>query len=574
VTSPQTGRAPPKAAKKYVDGYLTKPAPETLRGILNAPRGAGQVVPLPHNWFAQQREISAIMLHQFGLSEYWPQANFEKKKIPVPQVFRSSDVDELTALVVKWLPLLLRKWFVTSHVPIQTYKKTSRLGAPFFYCPELPKNGGHSKKEVLAPEFQSMRTHGAGNYIRNYPARLDVIMNRRLQAESLRKERQFQYVDAEGRVYDDVWDEVARRGLDGGGKTSHSMRPRLVFNLPVTNLFKQPVDTMLHHAQLTFPVFHHDMYSPGGSRIPTGYALAMDVKHFERATARIVYERARLIGGAYWEIAQATRELPFLVTSDDMRSLFRIWPNYAAGWEVQYASGDSAVSPAQKDILAAIFCEFRVQEANCSPEAALDWVLHGGDDTLMIMNYGDDNVFGGDQRRVEALYSFCGRYLHVEREPTVKFLGFTLCAEGWKLTPTSYLLKTYLNERNAVDKRTEKLGTAFRRLPSFGWVEKRKGYSLFGTRELRTAVFPAEDEALKHINYPWSAVMQEAVKEAATLGNEPNPFQSMPFLHGKDYLLSPEQQLALGLVDAADKPEVYADLRLLLDPEWFALISQ
>jgi len=572
--APLTGRGAPRLQKRFVDGYITQPAPEALRGILNAPRGAGQVVPLPYGWFAQQREISALMLHQFGLSEYWPQANFEKKKIPIPQVFKSSDVDALTAVVVKWLPLLLQKWFVSCHVPIQTYKKTSRLGSPFFFCPELPKWGGFSKKEVLAPEFASMREHGAGNYIRNYPKRVDVIMNRRLQAESLKKERQFQYVDSDGRVYDDVWDEAARRGLDGGGKMSHSMRPRLVFNLPVTNLYKQPVDTMLHHAQLQYPVFRHDMYTYGGARIPRGYALAMDVKHFERATARIVYERARLIGGDYWEIAQATRELPFLVTADDMSCLYRIWPNYAAGWEVQYASGDSAVSPAQKDILAAIFCEFRVHEVSCSPEAALAWVLQGGDDTLMIMNYGDDNVFGGDQRRVEALYEFCGKYLHVEREPTIKFLGFTLTPDGWRLTPSSYLLKTYLNERNAVDKRTESLGTAFRRLPSFGWVEKRKGYSKFGTRELRTAVFPTEDEVLKQIGYPWSAVMEEAVREAASLGSEPNPFQSMPWLHGKDYLLSPEEQLSLGLVEAADKHEVYADLRHLLDPKWFAMVSQ
>jgi hypothetical protein len=57
------------------------------------------------------------------------------------------------------------------------------------------------------------------------------------------------------------------------------------------------------------------------------------------------------------------------------------------------------------------------------------------------------------------------------------------------------------------------------------------------------------------------------------MGKEPNPFSNIPFVLGKEYLLTPEQQLSLGLVEAADKPEVYADLRLLLDPKWFAMIA-
>jgi len=457
---------------------------------------------------------------------------------------------------------------------MQTFSTTSRLGAPFFICPELPKHGAHKKYDVLKPYFAEMREHGAGNWMRNWPTYLDTIMNRRLQPEPLDKRRTFQYVTEEGEVYEDELDEKARRGLDIAKQPSHSMRPRLVFNQPITNLYKQSVDTLLHHAQLQHPVFHHDMYTPGMTRVPEGYVVALDIKQFDRATAEFCFQRALKIGGDYAEIAHATREGAFLVFADDMSAVLRLWPDYEHGYAVQYASGDSAVAPAQKDLFAALSSQFCVERYGLSPDDALEWYLRAGDERLGFLNYGDDNVVFGDQKEVEAYISYIGALLTVERESPTKFLGFLLTDRGWRLGVESYLLKTYLNERNAVDKKTQQLGTAFRKYPSFGWVEKRKGYSRFGVPELQTHVFTLEDELLRKIGYPWGKVLEQAVLDANKLGIKASPFSSLPWLLNKDYLLTPEEKVEMGLASAIPREEVALDMAKLLDPKWFELIPK
>jgi hypothetical protein len=460
--------------------------------------------------------------------------------------FEAEEVAAVTDLFDDWGPRIYAKLLPELNAPTQVFNKTSRLGWPLFVRSE-------SKKAALQPFFHLLLNDGP-SFMRD----AFIIYNVRLQAESIKKKRDFLFVRDDGDVYAKTVGADERKIRTPIGPRTAS-RTRLVFNLPVANLLNQVLDTAIHAALLAKPAFHHDMYSMTTAGKLSGTKLFFDVKHFERHTSGIVRKRATLIGGLYGDISAMFDSLPYLCPSDTRRSRQLLWPARDKGFTDQFASGNSAVAPAQKEVFWALYAEFATRAFGMDADAALQWVAGGGDNRLRIMNYGDDNATSGDPGVLRELLPFLGGFLHVEEEDPPKFLGFLDTELGWRLGVRSYLEKTYLNERAP--------GTTFRKYPCFGWVEKRKNYAKYGVPEITTQVFPTEDAVLYANAIPWHLVQSEATRESVIM-RDLGGLADLNWILGKDYLMTPEEKLATGEFEGMFPDETGPIIRELLSTEW------
>jgi len=287
----------------------------------------------------------------------------------------------------------------------------------------------------------------------------------------------------------------------------------------------------------------------------------MDVKHFERHTASCVRARAQFLGGVYAKCGSISNKIPFAVPTDDWKQAVMIHVDRENGYSEQFGSGDSAVSPAQKEILMVLYASFAVTHFGMSRKAALHWVAAGGDHRLTIRNYGDDNSVDGDRKVVEDMVAYMAEYLTVEREVPEAFLGWQYHADKreWLLGRKSYILRGVYNERAP--------GTAFRTYPFLGWAEKRKVYAKRGEEIIRNEVFPYEDALIAKLGMPWSRVLQlaEEDREAMTLASR--DFTNPLIVLEKDYALSAQEKIATGDFQGL-APEVTARwISKLLSPE-------
>jgi hypothetical protein len=540
-----------KGAGRRSEGYITTEFPDAslANRIVNPKRGS--VISIPMAQWHQQIEVQDALFSRFKLDDLSGCTTAEMRSRPIPQVFRTEETATLTKLFENWAPMLYSRLIRELAAPIQVLNKTSRLGWPVF---EMPR----SKRAALQPFFDQLVHDGPG-----FMEDAFIIMNVRLQAESKEKKRDFLFVSDEGEVTSRAISGVERRvntpvGLRIGSRT------RLVFNLPVANLFTQILDTAMHNALLTYPAFHHDMYSGMGAGQLSGQPLFFDVKHFERHTSEIVRRRSRIIGGLYEEISRTFDSLPFLCPSSTWKTRWLLWPDRENGWSDQFASGYSPVAPVQKEIFWILYAAFATEHLGMEREAALTWVSQGGDHRLKIINYGDDNVVSGDPGLVREILPFFEQYLHVEEEVPPKFLGFLYTPDGWKLGVKSYLEKTYLNERRP--------GSNFRKYPCFGWVEKRKIYSKFGVSDLTTNVFPTEETFLNMVGLPWSSIVKQAGIEGIRARDmtgllDPN------WTLGKDWMMTPEEKLATGEFEGFMPSETSVYLKALLSKEWSSMLK-
>jgi hypothetical protein len=519
------------------------------RRIIPKRRGSSSSVPLA-NW-EQQVELQDHLFSMFGLDDLENCTTGEMSSRPVPHVFETKEVKAITALFEKWAVRIYATLLPFIRPPVQVFNKTSRLGWPEFSRPD-------DKREALRPYFAELVNEGTGFLRDSF-----ISMNVRLQAESVNKEREFLFVTSES--------EVVKRKVTRKERVIHTpvgrrvgSRVRLVFNLPVANLLNQILDSAIHNWLLTHPVFHHNMYSMAASGRLSGAVLFFDVKHFERHTALIVRRRAEIIGGLYSAIVQTFNAAPFLCPSDDWKRFKLLWPARDAGFSDQFASGNSAVAPAQKEVFLALYSEFATRDLGVPEDQAIAWVLNGGDHRLTIMNYGDDNAVCGDPGILKALLPFLQQYLHAEEEVPSKFLGFLYTDNGWKLGVRSYLEKTYLNERRP--------GSNFRKYPCRGWKLKRENYSRYGLAEITTQVIPHEDAKLTSVGLPWSMILAEAAREEARardLAGQDN----VNWIMGKDYLMTPEEKIATGLFQGMMPEDTAPFIKALLGDEWRRKIS-
>jgi hypothetical protein len=431
--------------------------------------------------------------------------------------------------------------------PTQTYNKISRLGWDIFTNPP-------NKADVLQCKFAEMMSDGFSSYWASF-----VIIGLRLQAESRTKEREFLFLTDDYRVEKRTITAKDRTVMVKGVGARTGSRFRGVNNMPLPNLLKQVVDTAIHNAFLHYPAFHHDMFNK--RLLPVeGYHMCFDVKHFERFTADAVRHRAQLLGGGYSKIGEIFASIPYAVPTISRNHYAFIAPNRKQGWSDQFASGDSAVAPVQKEIFTALYAQYFVTTRGIGMEQAIDLVFQGGDRGLTIRNYGDDNSVSGDKTEVFAVFQFLKQYLQVEVETPPKFLGFVWHDDlGWRLPLESYLTKTYLNERAPYSN--------FRKYPNLGWVEKRKVYAQLGHPKIASEVFPYEDALLKSHGLEWFEVEQLADNERRATQSAPGQRNPLWIL-GKDYAMTAEEKLAtrefIGLYPQKTAPII----KLLLGDKW------
>lgn len=528
--------------------YITQKAPPEVTSVVNPRRGAALVTPgLKWKDYLPAKDY---LFEKFGLSEYVGCLTGEMLSRPVPHVFKTAEVKLVTDLFVRRAPAIYERLVPLIKPPLQTLNRTSRLGWPWFDHPE-------SKKARLAGFFQKLAEEPVSELL----AQAFIIMNIRLQPEPRSKKRSMLFVTNGGEVYEAEVNEQMRTRSVGEDLGKHVMaRTRLVFNLPVPNLYKQVLDTAIHKVLLSYPVFRHNMFSPSGYLPVSGSTFALDVKHFERHTAEIVRHRAKILGGLYGEIVAQFTSLPFLCPSDDWKSHWMMWPDRDAGWSDQFASGDSAVAPVQKELFLALYQEFAEKELGVSPSFSMDWVLQGGDSRLTIRNYGDDNFWSGDPAVMKQCFQFLSQYLHVEEEDPKRFLGFLWQDTQFRLGASSYLLKTWLNER--------KPGPPFRTYPYFGWVEKRKVYERYGEPRIQADVFPVEDRVLHACGVPWTNIMLESQRESRLLAGRNEALRNPLWLQGKDYHMTAEEKIATGEYDFYTPEETAPMIKKLLGSEW------
>jgi len=466
------------------------------------------------------------MYSKFGMDDFVGLATGEMKSRPVPQVFRTSDVRLLTELYAKWMPYIIDWVMPQIKAPYQTFNKTSRVGWPGFHIPD-------NKREYVSQFTPSILAGDLDQFREAF-----IIMNVRCQAESKNKDREFLFVDDDDTIRSRIITAADREVKSPVGPRIAS-RTRLVFNLPIYNLVKQAWDTAVHNVFLKWPAFHHDLNN--GNLLPVkGYHICYDISHFERHTADCNRLRSQFYGGVYAQCGDITSRIPFAVPTASWNGARFLYPKRAEGWSDQYASGDSAVSPSQKEIMMAVYCEFFHAHLGHPASDCCHKVASGGDERLTIRNYGDDNSIDGDQGVIESFMQFVAQYLTVGVEDPPRFLGFQYYPKEnhWRLAQSSYLTKVYSNERAP--------GSRFRRYPYLGWVAKRDIYRKIGHPTVASDIYPVEDQLLDRMGLPWYEIVhrgdedrQRAFQDAVDAAN---PLMVME----KEYAMSPKEQIAAG----------------------------
>jgi len=513
------------------------------------PMRRGPTSSVPGLTLAEGLVAGDSMFDRFSMPQYSHMVTAEMKSRPIPHVFESKIMRPLINLFTEWQPHTMRWYLKQLEAPYQTFNNTSRVGYPTFTRPD-------DKLAFLRPHISSVCGGDLSRYEDGY-----IAMNVRCQVDPRGKEREFLFISDDNDVYMKRITSENRLVRTPVGVRTCS-RTRLVFNLPEYNLVKQPLDTAIHNVFLRYPAFHHDMFN--NRLLPVrGYHICMDVKHFERATAECNRIRAAMLGGVYSKCASLTAALPFAVPTDDWRGARKVFVDRIGGYSDQYASGDSAVAPSQKEILMAIYASFFHKELGYSKDACVQQVALGGDHRLTIRNYGDDNSFDGDKKVVEAFMQYAALFLTVEEEKPPKFLGFVWSTERrkWELPIESYLTKNYLSERAP--------HTNFRKYPFMGWVEKRKVYQTLGQPIVASKVFPAEDDLMASFGLPWYEILRRADIERQESMRANIELTNPLFTLEKDYMMTPEQRIATGLYTGLKPEDTLPILKAMLSAENF-----
>lgn len=542
---------------ELASAYLVQPISDEHKArmfkIVNPRRGA--MLSVPGLTLKQNCDVADIMFERFKLDQFVGCITAEIEHRPIPFVFKTSETRALTELYIKWAPYIFNRIMRELKPPVQTYNKVSRLGWPYFTNPP-------NKQDYLSLDFSDL-VHDS-RALERYNGSF-VGIGLRLQAESTKKEREFLFLTDDYQVVKRVVTRAEREiEVSGVGKRIAS-RFRGVNNMPLPNLFKQILDTAIHAVLLRYPAFHHDMFNK--KLLPvTGFHMCFDVKHFERFTADAVRHRAQLLGGMYQKIGSLFNVIPYAVPTEGRRKFAYLWPNRDEGWSDQFASGDSAVAPVQKEIFTAIYGEFFRTTRGLSYEQAIELVWQGGDERLTIRNYGDDNSVNGHKPDVMAVFNHLKQYLHVEVEDPPKFLGFVWYGDelGWRLSKDSYLTKTYLNERAPY--------TNFRKYPNLGWVEKRKVYATLGHPEIAAEVFPFEDKILASQNLFWYEVEHRAANERSGADRVPGVL-TPNWILGKDWAMTAEEKLQTGEFFGFMPPQTGPIIKLLVGEQWRKLLA-
>jgi len=155
--------------------------------------------------------------------------------------------------------------------------------------------------------------------------------------------------------------------------------------------------------------------------------------------------------------------------------------------------------------------------------------------------------------------------LEVEMETPPKFLGHVWYDDlGWKLPPSSYLLKTYLNERRP--------HSNFRRYPYLGWALKREIFSKQGHPSIARDIYPYEDVVLAKAGLPWTEIAWRADKERLASMGSP-AITNANWILGKDWAMDAEEKMRTGEFIGMYPNQTAPILKQLVGEEWRELLS-
>jgi hypothetical protein len=533
--------------------YDVVPAPWGLRPMMNRRRSV--ISPIPFMDVPTHAQAKTEMLEAEGFADYADALVCEASNRPIVEASAPGDYAAGATIYKKWFPRLLKWMWARARRSPFTFNKDSRLGSP--YCMRV-----ESKRDLLMPQFADL-AHGSPQALDRFLSGLYTLVNVRLQPEKRDRVRHMTFVSADGVVYRaDIGIEQrhvinARLGVEGS-----ALRTRTIFNPCVFNLATQFVDQTLHTPLLDAKVCHHNMFARVQDVLPQHADAYMftDVRHMDRHTGECVLYRSDVIGGLYGQAYNTMLRQPFLVPSDDWSENFWVFVTGVA----QFPSGFSAVANIQKEYFLCLYFEFCATYFGMTEEAAMDFVLNGGDSRFTIRNYGDDNALCGTQANLDSWFSFARQYCDLEVEQPGKFLGFVWEHDKRKfqLTKKSYVLKTWLNEREP--------HSGFRPFPCWGWVLKRATYREYGDAAEFDALYAREDALLERYGLSWSQIMTEASNEARRL--ESADLSGFAVMH-KEYLLTAEERARTPGFERVDEAAAVDMTRSLVAREWQEALS-
>jgi len=530
------------------DLYRTEVADWDLHPMLNRRRTI--ISPVPGMDITTHDAAKREMLEAEGFGEYADELVCEAQNRPIVEASAPGEYGAGFAVYRKWFPRLL-KWMVEHARPEHhSFNAVSRLGSN--YCCHV-----ESKRDELMPKFRDLAA-GSDAALASALEGLYTLINVRLQSEKKDRVRSMTFVNSEGRVYrTDIGRaqrhvSIPRFGIEGAAK-----RTRTIFMPCYFNLATQFVDQALHSSLLRTRACEHNMFAKIQDVLPRHAEAYMftDVRHMDRHTGECASFRAECIGGHYATGFKAMFAHPFLVPADDWSEDIWVWVTGVP----QFPSGFSAVANLQKEYFLCLYCEFAHAHLGMTEEAAMAFVLAGGDSRFTIRNYGDDNALAGTATNLGSWFDFATQYCALEREDPAKFLGFVWDDDDAKfyLTRQSYLLKTWLNERQP--------HTGFRPRPYLGWTLKRKTYAEYGKPGDFSALFERENALLERYGVSWDFIETEAAREAKEAAGE----EYFGYLAlGKPYLLTAEERARTPGFELVDQAEATALTLALIGSEW------
>lgn len=475
--------------------------------------------------------FSDAACERLGSPEYVRMVMAEGKARPCVSVFHESATRPMTELFIRWYPELLKHIAGRITVAPVSIERASKIGGPFY---ERREDKARLMVEEVFPQFL------AGDF--SLMKGTHTIVNVRLQQEKRDKVREMPVVHPDGKVeivkFDDDYRAFTYRGID-----VFSARVRAVYNPPCANLYKLAVENALARAYKIDGVTNHDMYSYSRRTNAFGpYFLALDTKHFERNVGSLVRPRAAMISEEFAALQSLISDAPYASICTDWKTVKLLAADREHGFEVQLASGDSAVATVAKEALLCVYAAYYFERGySRDKQTCMQLAFKGGDPSWgQFLNFGDDNfLYAQSKERIDDMYAFIARVLTVEEEVPPAFLGWLYTDVGggnyaFRLRKSSYVKNFYKPERPP--------GWPFRPYFFLGRKLRRITYREYGEPGMPELL----DEEDRFIN-DWG--LRERYMDAISERELDRSKAHVPldYVTGKDYLLSPEERAALGL---------------------------
>lgn len=488
----------------------------------------GIVTPIMHLSEADYIEhLSEIFSLTHEVDDYALSVTAEPDQLPIPHTFELSEPHKkIMALFDEHYSEFLDLTVKRRPYELQAVERRSRVGFPYlsFFLK------GSDKRDLI------IASHRDKNLLEKSQG--PVIINKRLQPESLDKERTFQFLDVLGR--DNASMQITERVVGKDYRKTnyegvYGSRPRLVFNYPVPTLVNQLVDGHIHDCYMKYPCFHHDMTSfPYDSNDSDIESIETDIAHYERTIGIILMSRARIIGGRYFDFTKFLLDRPYICKGSDNLTYELDYKNL----NVQMGSGISAVAPAGKEVNFMVTAKVYSQLKDITFKKAADILLNHKDPEFMLLQFGDDEkmVYRKSNKEFAMnLFEKKCEMLPSKIEDPPKFLGYRKYVTGSKtrnrLTVKSCFLNFFLDERAP--------GSTFRKYPNYGYFERCNAYSKLGYKDC-LEYLEKEQKLLKKLGW-FKTILDLAPKEKARAGQMP-----VNYVLGKNYLLTKQELAALG----------------------------